>query len=165
MTATIGSSTKLFPTNAELPMADAASTWANSTVGSTSIFVPSFLEHSIAFSKGDINSTSIATTSAPVDNVISSYYTSTPFPDSQPHGVLIDDAEAKKSFIADTYVDSDQNDYGTTLRNATKVMANIETDRIPCPRLCGASFSIGVGGLASKYCKFCSPSCSIHFSF
>ena len=28
------------------------------------------------------------------------------------------------------------------------MMANIETSRIPCPRLCGATFGPGVGGLA-----------------
>jgi hypothetical protein len=33
---------------------------------------------------------------------------------------------------------------------AAAIMKNIDTDRIPCPRLCGATFSFGVGGLAGK---------------
>ena len=32
--------------------------------------------------------------------------------------------------------------------DAAAIMDSIETDRIPCPRLCGATFSFGVGGLA-----------------
>jgi hypothetical protein len=32
-------------------------------------------------------------------------------------------------------------------RDATAMMENIETDRIPCPRLCGATFGIGNGAL------------------
>ena len=31
---------------------------------------------------------------------------------------------------------------------ASTIMENIETERIPCPRLCGASFGPGNGGLA-----------------
>lgn len=33
---------------------------------------------------------------------------------------------------------------------AAAIMENIDTDRIPCPRLCGATFSFGVGGLAGE---------------
>lgn len=33
-------------------------------------------------------------------------------------------------------------------RDAVVLMEKIETDRIPCPRLCGATFSPGIGGLA-----------------
>ena len=33
---------------------------------------------------------------------------------------------------------------------AATIMENIDTDRIPCPRLCGATFSSGVGGLAGE---------------
>lgn len=36
-------------------------------------------------------------------------------------------------------------------REAAALMARIETDRMPCPRLCGATFSPGVGGLAGKF--------------
>lgn len=36
------------------------------------------------------------------------------------------------------------------IRDAAALMGNIETDRIPCPRLCGATFSPGAGGLAGK---------------
>lgn len=35
-----------------------------------------------------------------------------------------------------------------TARDAAMLMERIETDKIPCPRLCGASFGPGVGGLA-----------------
>ena len=34
------------------------------------------------------------------------------------------------------------------VNTANTVMENIETERVPCPRLCGASFSPGNGGLA-----------------
>jgi hypothetical protein len=33
-------------------------------------------------------------------------------------------------------------------RDATSMMENIETERVPCPRLCGATFGSGNGGLA-----------------
>jgi hypothetical protein len=148
----------LFPADAELPIADAASKWGISVDGSTSIVMPidrtTFLERGVAFSKGIISSTSAETTTLPVDGdeSPSSYYTSTPFPGMQPHGAFIKDTAELKSYSTETNVDSDPGDVNFTLRNATKVMANIETDRIPCPRLCGASFSSGVGGISSKYC-------------
>jgi hypothetical protein len=49
--------------------------------------------------------------------------------------------------LAVTSVDlnGDQND--DDARDATILMGNIETDRIPCPRLCGATFGPGFGGL------------------
>lgn len=37
---------------------------------------------------------------------------------------------------------------GTDARAAAALMQSIETNRIPCPRLCGATFGPGVGGLA-----------------
>ena len=33
------------------------------------------------------------------------------------------------------------------VRDSTFIMENIETERVPCPRLCGASFGFGNGGL------------------
>lgn len=46
--------------------------------------------------------------------------------------------------------------------NAAAIMDSIETDRIPCPRLCGATFSFGVGGLAGTYSRLCIPfSCEL----
>ncbi len=39
-------------------------------------------------------------------------------------------------------------------KDAKALMDRIETARIPCPRLCGASFSPGVGGLVCKYQLF-----------
>jgi hypothetical protein len=35
-------------------------------------------------------------------------------------------------------------------RDAASLMERIDTDRIPCPRLCGATFGCGVGGLAGE---------------
>ena len=40
-------------------------------------------------------------------------------------------------------------------RDAAALMEHIETDRIPCPRLCGATFSPGVGGFAGTFCIGC----------
>jgi len=37
--------------------------------------------------------------------------------------------------------------------NAAAIMENIDQSRIPCPRLCGATFSSGVGGLAGEYLR------------
>jgi len=46
--------------------------------------------------------------------------------------------------------------------DAAAIMDSIETDRIPCPRLCGATFSFGVGGLAGMYSRICTPlSCEL----
>jgi hypothetical protein len=33
------------------------------------------------------------------------------------------------------------------VRGSTSIMENIETERVPCPRLCGATFGSGNGGL------------------
>ena len=147
----------MFPANAELTIADAASSWGNSTDASTNIAVPidrtTFLERSVAFSTGMINSATRETATVPSGSDISpsSYYASgAPFPEMQSHGALLSDVTVLNSFSTDTIVDSDQGDIDMALRNATKVMAKIETDRIPCPRLCGASFSSGVGGITSK---------------
>jgi len=41
-----------------------------------------------------------------------------------------------------------QDEEANRRRDAAIAMERIETDRIPCPRLCGAVFSPGVGGLA-----------------
>ena len=47
------------------------------------------------------------------------------------------------SYVAANTIKSDRE-----VRDAVALMDSIETDRIPCPRLCGAVFSSGVGGIA-----------------
>ncbi|KAL3908755.1 MAG: hypothetical protein SGILL_008364, partial [Bacillariaceae sp.] len=46
--------------------------------------------------------------------------------------------------MLNTSVDDSRDHSG---RHATAMMENIETDRIPCPRLCGASFGVGNGAM------------------
>ena len=163
----IGQSTKMFPADAELPIADAASTWGNYVDGLTNLVMPidrtTFLERGVAFSKDIINSTIIETTSMSLDNDVSSstLFSGTPFPGMQMHNTFIEDVAALNTYT-ETNSGSDQD----ALRDATKIMANIEKDRIPCPRLCGASFSFGVGGITSKYYLydlFSSCWCILHF--
>jgi len=45
--------------------------------------------------------------------------------------------------------DNDQAD--NVVRDTAAFMERIETERIPCPRLCGATFSSGVGGMAGTF--------------
>jgi hypothetical protein len=46
--------------------------------------------------------------------------------------------------------DSEDNDQtGADARAAVALMENIDADRIPCPRLCGAAFGTGIGGLVT----------------
>lgn len=47
-----------------------------------------------------------------------------------------------------TAASMDENDQTETNRLSSLVMDSIDTARIPCPRICGATFSAGVGGLA-----------------
>lgn len=161
LTPTIGPSTKLFPANPELPIEDAAFNWGNatandgltSTTNATPMDRTAFQERRVAFSNGIIRPVSDESTTgpSPTDAALPPFYTSAAFPEIPPIGTFIDEVATSKSFSADTNTtESDQADFdATTLRNATNIMANIETDRIPCPRLCGASFSFGVGGLTS----------------
>ena len=67
----------------------------------------------------------------------------------------IPNAIVKNELVAPGYVpagtsgeDKDEMDRFAVV--AAAMMENIETDRIPCPRLCGATFSFGVGGLAGE---------------
>lgn len=45
--------------------------------------------------------------------------------------------------------DTDTEQAATVARDAADLMQRIETDRVPCPRLCGATFGPGIGGLVS----------------
>jgi hypothetical protein len=105
-----------------------------------------FLERGVSISKAIISSNTIEATTTPLvnDPLSSSYYTNPSFPGGQPQD---DDIATLNPYNGENNENSDQG----ALLNATRVMANIEKDRIPCPRLCGASFSCGVGGIASTY--------------
>jgi hypothetical protein len=143
---------KLYPANAEQPIQDAASSFGNplDSLMSNAIAIDrtTFLERSVAFSKGIISATSADVAMTPSN--VSPYYTKPTFPDIGER-----DDTGSTSFNIEANVDSDTTDMNTALRNATKVIENIDGDRIPCPRMCGASFSFGVGGIAGKDCIFC----------
>ena len=108
-----------------------------------------FLQRGLAFSKGIISSNHMETSTAPLETGVAptSYFTSNSFPVVPRHTTFNEDVASLHSYNTETNVDNDQG----ALLIATKLMANIEKDRIPCPRLCGATFSCGVGGIASEY--------------
>jgi hypothetical protein len=78
------------------------------------------------------------------DKISASFYSNTGFRGLSPIAGLND--LVSPPTVVGANVETNLADFNT--RNAAVLMAQIETDRIPCPRLCGASFSPGVGGMA-----------------
>jgi hypothetical protein len=148
----MGPSTKLFPANSDLAIKDAASPWQNSSANISTVATPldrkSFFERRILPSAGITSSTAamIGTDGEMLsfDKISASFYSNTGFRGLSPIAGLKD--LVSPPTVVGANVETNLADFNT--RNAAVLMAQIETDRIPCPRLCGASFSPGVGGMA-----------------
>ena len=139
----VGSSTKLFPlANSDSLLQDAALPWTNPSSGeAASIGIPtpvdrrSFLERRPVQPSLTTNVSLMGNESGIVSMDRASYSSS----GFSPGGTDL------ASPLALPIENRDTKDLS---RHTSVVMDQIETDRIPCPRLCGAMFSSGVGGLA-----------------
>lgn len=152
--AFIGPSTKLFPANADLALHDAALPWSNPADAAASMATP--LDRKFFFDRPSAPAlptvhpiTPIAGKDLdvlPMGKNAPSFYSNAGFSGLSPD---VMDAPA----VVGANLETEMEDFST--RNTAVVMAQIETDRIPCPRLCGASFSSGVGGIAGSYSVVC----------
>jgi hypothetical protein len=149
----MGPSTKLFPANSDLAIKDAALPWQNLSANISTVATPldrkSFFERRILPSAGITSSTvAMIGTDGEVLSIdkknSASFYSNTGFRGLSPIAGLND--LVSPPTVVGANVETNLADFNT--RNAAVLMAQIETDRIPCPRLCGASFSPGVGGMA-----------------
>lgn len=123
--ATVGPETQLFPAPADAAaLQDAAGPWASPASFDRRSF---FLEEE---GRGRMAS---ATEPDPMDAASSSYYARSSPTDVRP-AAAADDSQHHRAA-------------------ADMVAPAMETDRVPCPRLCGATFSAGVGGMAGTYLK------------
>lgn len=139
LAAYIGPSTKLFPpAHSDAALQDAALPWANPEAAASSVLplnLRSFVERRTVSAPDSIHSAG----NEPDIVDQSSFYSRTGVPLVSPTTM---EAALSPMAVANAEAEDESN------RRAAAVMAQIETDRVPCPRLCGAVFSSGVGGIA-----------------
>lgn len=138
-------SLRVFPADIDGPVGDAARAWAGGAVpmasSSRQLSEMETSQHRDAFVASSTMVPSKETgPPLPFDMEFSVY-----------SGKAVDEVSAVLAVPESTQhaVDDDNTEQATKdARDAVLLMQRIETDRIPCPRLCGATFGPGVGGLA-----------------
>ena len=161
--------TKVFPADSDATIKDAARAWGTTT---DPFFTTVGLERNVAFDKRDTptignfidNYTGGAGLATPsvgaegglvpfdMDSRVAYSLANTGMMSAFPSTGMSDLISSTAIKSAISFVEeSDQAD-NDAKDAAILMMERIETDRIPCPRLCGASFSPGIGGLSGTYC-------------
>lgn len=147
---------KWFPAQWEGAVADAASMWAkpfSETAYGTSNEKGSAVDLK-ELTSGSIGSsmhrnTSLLPTSTILDEGVMPFNMDVPVAYSMANAGIIATVGMNEMVSPNAGSSADEKDQlDRDVIDAAIIMDSIETDRMPCPRLCGATFSSGVGGLA-----------------
>lgn len=156
MVPALAQTTKIFPSDSDVVIKDAARTWGKLA---DSLLAAAAIERNPVFDRRDTTSffgANIGTTA----HSIGAEGGGMPFDMDVPVAYSLANAGftsigkgdlTSPNFASAIDSTEDSNQADNDVRDAAILMERTETDRIPCPRLCGATFCPGVGGLAGTY--------------